>query len=119
MTATIVDANDLNGCRDGQGAKRSVNIILVNATLAVTAGNAVQVNSMTADVDDTFEFRWDALLPRPAWSSDYYSPVGTAPKANQSGCTEVWIHNPNARRSRSTLIGLVGRTRRHPYCPCQ
>ncbi len=93
-----LDANDLNGVVLTQGQKRSVNGILVNATLAVTAGNPVQVNSMTADVDDTFEFRWDALLPRPVWSNSYYSPVGTQPDTanGNRGCTEVWIHNPNA-----------------------
>ena len=78
-----LDANDLNGVVLAEGAKRSVNGILVNATLAVTAGNPVQVNSMTADVDDTFEFRWDALLPRSVWSSDYYSPVGTSVEDQQ------------------------------------
>ena len=51
---------------------------------------------MTADVGDTFEFRWDALLPRAQWTNSYYSPVGTTPDTGNgnSGCTEVWIYNP-------------------------
>ncbi len=51
---------------------------------------------MTADVDDTFEFRWDALIPRSAWTNDYYSPVGTQPDTTNGnrGCTEAWVFNP-------------------------
>ncbi len=92
----LLDANDLNGFVMAQGAKRQVNGILMGGTLTVVSGNAVQVNSLTADVDDTFEFRWNALIPRPVWTNNYYTPVGTAPKALNSGCTEVEVYNPNA-----------------------
>lgn len=92
----LLDANDLNDFVMIEGAKRQVDGILMGATLKVVSGNPVQINSMTADVNDTFEFRWDALLPRDAWSDDYYTPVGTLPKANNSGCTEVEIYNPNS-----------------------
>lgn len=91
----LADANDLNDFVMAEGAKRQVNGIQMGGTLIVVSGSPVQVNSMTADVDDTFEFRWDALLPRLSWSNDYITPVGTAPKASNSGCTEVEVYNPN------------------------
>jgi len=79
-----------------EGAKQQVDGILMGATLSVTTGGAVQVHSMAADVDDTFEFRWDALLPRDVWSNEYYTPVGTQYNTtNYSGCTEVEAYNPN------------------------
>ena len=91
-----LDANDLNGVVLTEGQKRSVDGIRQGARLVVSSGNPVQVNQMAADIGSTYEYRWDALIPRSEWSSDYYTPVGTQPKVGNAGCTEVWVYNPNA-----------------------
>ncbi len=91
----VADANDLNDFVMTEGSRKVVDGIIQGASLTVVSGNPVQVNSMTADDNDTFEFRWDALVPRPNWSNDYYTPVGTNPQTNNVGCTEVWVYNPN------------------------
>lgn len=92
----LVDANDLNDLVLTEGGRRIVDGIQEGATLTVVAGSPVQVHNMMADVGDTFEFRWDALIPRNQWTGDYYSPVGTQPDGanGNRGCTEVWIYNP-------------------------
>ncbi|NLE56866.1 MAG: hypothetical protein GX616_00785, partial [Planctomycetes bacterium] len=92
----VDDAGDLNDYVMAEGGRRQLDGINDGATLTVVAGNPVQVNSMTADDNDTFEFRWDALVPRSNWSNDYYTPVGTNADANgDDRCTEVWVYNPN------------------------
>lgn len=88
------DANDLNDYVLAQGGRVIIDGINEGGTLTVVSGNAVQVHNMMADVGDTFEFRWDALIPRDQWSGDYYSPVGTDAGTGSEGCTEVWIYNP-------------------------
>ncbi|MFI0606907.1 MAG: SdrD B-like domain-containing protein, partial [Anaerolineae bacterium] len=94
----LVDTNDLNDFVMTQGGRKSVDGILEGGTLTVVSGSPVQVHTMAADVGDTFEFRWDALIPRAQWSDSYYSPVGTTPEIGGGndgrGCTEVWIYNP-------------------------
>ncbi len=95
----LLDANDLNGFVMAEGSRKVIDGINDGATLTVVAGNPVQVNLMTADDDDTYEFRWDALVPRPNWSNDYYTAIGTTRSpdaAGANGCTEVWVYNPNA-----------------------
>lgn len=91
------DANDLNDYVMIEGGRIVIDGINDGATLSVVAGNPVQVNLMTADDNDTFEFRWDALVPPSSWSNDYYSPIGTTRTgaAGTNGCTEVWVYNPN------------------------
>ena len=91
----VLDTNDLNDFVMNQGDRKAVDGISDGGTLTVVAGNPVQVNSMTADVDDIFEFRWDALVPKPNWTSDYVTPVGTDTDGTY-GCTEIWAYNPNA-----------------------
>jgi protocatechuate 3,4-dioxygenase beta subunit len=94
----VADAGDLNDFVMTEGGRKALDGINDGATLTVVAGNAVQVNSMTADNDDTFEFRWDALVARPNWTNDYVTPVGTTRTgaAGTNGCTEIWAYNPNA-----------------------
>lgn len=93
----VADANDLNDFVLAEGGRVQVNGIFDGGTLTVVAGHSVQVNSMTADIDDTFEFRWDALVARPNWTNDYLTPVGTSRTgtAGSNGCTEIWLYNPN------------------------
>ncbi|MFN2302742.1 MAG: hypothetical protein ACK2TV_03330, partial [Anaerolineales bacterium] len=91
--------DDITGLTGAEGQSLVVDGIQEGATLTVTSGGDVQVHLMTADVDDTFEFRWASLLPREDWSDDYYTPVGTQPKTDNSGCTEVEIYNPNTPTS--------------------
>ena len=94
-TAMCSDANDLNDFTMAEGAKRVVNGIQRRGTLTVVSGNPVQVDVLYADTGDTYEMRWSALIPRPSWSNDYYSAVGTNP-TDGTGCTLVWLYNPGA-----------------------
>jgi len=41
------------------------------------AGNGVQITLVTGDENSGYETRWYSLLPREAWSNDYYTPVFT------------------------------------------
>lgn len=91
------DAGEVNGLVLAQGARRVVDAIKEGSKLTVVSGNPVQVDTMAADIDDTYEFRWDALIPKSAWTNEYYTPVGTAPKStSNNGCTEVVAYNPGA-----------------------
>ena len=93
----VSDANDLNDFTMAEGAKRVVNGIQRRGTLTVVSGNPVQVDVLYADTGDTYEMRWSALIPRPSWSNDYYSAVGTNPTGG-TGCTMVWLYNPGTSR---------------------
>jgi uncharacterized repeat protein (TIGR01451 family) len=89
------DAGDLSNVVLAEGAKQYIDGILQGSRLTVVSGSDVQVNQLYADVGDTYEFRWDILIPLDDWTNDYYSPVGTTSGA-AAGCTEVWIYNPSA-----------------------
>ncbi len=64
----------------------------VNKSATVTASKPVQVQLITGDIGANYESRWFNIPPSVAWSSDYYSPVGTAADGDQ---TCVWLYNPN------------------------
>jgi uncharacterized repeat protein (TIGR01451 family) len=76
------------------GEKLAIDGIQAGATLI--ANYPVAVDVVTSDIGSTYEFRWFSLLPDSAWKSDYYTPIGTAPQANNAGCSEVWLFNPGA-----------------------
>ena len=90
----FLDINDLDDFILNEGDKQVVNGIQRGASLNVVSGNPVQVNVLYADTADTYEMRWSALIPRNNWSNDYYSSVGTNPTGG-TGCTLVWLYNPN------------------------
>lgn len=65
----------------------------VNKGATVTASKPVQVQLVTGDIGANYENRWFTIPPTEVWSSEYYSPVGTAADGDE---TYIWLYNPDA-----------------------
>ncbi len=60
----------------------------------ISSTQPIQVHLLTGDLypSGSYETRWYTLFPRSDWSSEYYSPVGSADKADSS----LIIYNPHS-----------------------
>ncbi len=65
----------------------------VKAGDKVTCNRPVQVHLITGDIGANYESRWYLVPPTSSWSSEYYSPVGTAADGD---ATFIFVYNPQA-----------------------
>lgn len=59
----------------------------------VTSSRPVQLHILTGDVNANYETRWYTIWPDAKWSSEYYSPVGTASNGEQA---YGFFYNPDS-----------------------
>jgi len=107
-TVVAIDA-DANGSAEinvtlNRGQSYLVNGV-VNKSATVTASKPVQVQLITGDIGANYESRWYNIPPTAAWSSDYYSPVGTAADGDQ---TYIWLYNPAVSAITVNYLTKVG-----------
>ncbi len=58
----------------------------------ITSTKGIQVQLFTGDIGANYENRWFSIPPDEVWSSEYYSPVGTAADGDDA---YIFLHNPN------------------------
>jgi len=66
--------------------------LLISEGATVNAGEPVQVNVLTGDVNSTYEVRFYTLFPNALLSNVYYEAVGTTVAADEA---VVFLYNPN------------------------
>ncbi len=73
----------------------------------ITSNKPVQVTLVTGAPQSTWASRWYNLTPRPRWTNEYVTSVGTNPQTG-AGCTSVWVYNPNASAVNVTQTTSAG-----------
>ena len=71
----------------------------------LTAAGELLAQWGNADNQANYEARWFTIPPLAAWTSEYYSPVGTAADGDQ---TYIWLYNPGAAAITVDYQTLVG-----------
>lgn len=86
----------------------------VHVGARIQADRPVQIDLLTADIQEGYESRFYRLLPLDYWSDSYITPVSTEPSyvavdgANYTGtATTMWLYNPS---SNSIPVQAVTRT---------
>jgi protocatechuate 3,4-dioxygenase beta subunit len=122
-TATIGEGQIFDPSPNPNTCTTETNQCGIDAGVSITSDKPVQVLLITGAPGSTWATRWYNLLPRPRWTNDYLTPVGTNP-ATGAGCTSVWVYNPNGSSitvtqqtpggSNSTSVASGGSTRLTP-----